>query len=109
MKDLQVNEEILSTLLALANPYRLQILYLLTLNREYVSELARKMGISRPLLYLHLKKLEEVNLVSSHLEISESGKSLKFYHLTDLNFTLNETVLKSMFEKNDIEGDNISD
>lgn len=99
MEDMNLHEETLSTLSALANPYRLKILYLLTLEREYVSELARKLEISRPLLYLHLKKLEEVNLVSSSLEISDSGKALKFYSLNHLNFYIDEVVLKKIFEE----------
>jgi predicted transcriptional regulator len=50
--------------------------------REYVSQLAREIGISRPLLHLHLQKLEDAGLVSSKLELSPDGKALKYFELT---------------------------
>ena len=56
-------------LAALANPHRLRIVAALTADgRNYVSQLAREVGISRPLLHLHLQKLEEAGLVTSKLE-----------------------------------------
>ena len=50
--------------------------------REYVSQLAREIGISRPLLHLHLQKLEAAGLVSSKLEISPEGKALNYFEVT---------------------------
>ena len=68
---------------ALANPHRLRIIGLLNSNgREYVSQLAREIGISRPLLHLHLQKLEDAGLVSSKLELSPDGKALKYFEVT---------------------------
>ena len=47
-------------LAALASPHRLRIIAALkTDGRNYVSQLAREVGIRRPLLPLHLQKLEE--------------------------------------------------
>jgi predicted transcriptional regulator len=68
---------------ALANPHRLRIIGVLNAKgREYVSQLAREIGISRPLLHLHLQKLEEAGLVSSKLELSADGKALNYFELT---------------------------
>jgi predicted transcriptional regulator len=68
---------------ALANPHRLRIIGVLNAKgREYVSQLAREIGISRPLLHLHLQKLEEAGLVSSKLELSGDGKALNYFELT---------------------------
>jgi DNA-binding transcriptional ArsR family regulator len=71
---------LLTRLAALANPHRLRILAALAANgRNYVSQLAREVGISRPLLHLHLQKLEEAGLVTSKLELSRDGKALNFF------------------------------
>jgi DNA-binding transcriptional ArsR family regulator len=69
---------------ALANPHRLRIVAALAANgRTYVSQLARELGISRPLLHLHLQKLQEAGLVCSKLELSPDGKALNFFEVTD--------------------------
>lgn len=68
---------------ALANPHRLRIIGVLNARgREYVSQLAREIGISRPLLHLHLQKLEAAGLVSSKLELSPEGKALNYFEVT---------------------------
>jgi predicted transcriptional regulator len=56
--------------------------------RNYVSQLAREIGISRPLLHLHLLKLEEAGLVASQLELSKDGKALNYYEVLDFAFLL---------------------
>ncbi|EON70789.1 ArsR family transcriptional regulator [Lysinibacillus sphaericus OT4b.31] len=78
---------------ALSNPQRLRIISILSNGKQYVSQLARELGISRPLLYLHLQKLEEANLVSSDMELLESGKAAKYYMLNSFNFLLNEELI----------------
>ena len=83
-------DELLLVLEALSNPHRLRIIRILSEGKQYVSQLARELGISRPLLYLHLQKLEEANLVSSSMEISESGKALKFYLLNPIKLFTND-------------------
>jgi predicted transcriptional regulator len=66
---------------ALANPHRLKIIALLTGRRIHVSQLAREVMISRPLLYMHLKRLENAGLVTSKMELSEDGKAMNYYQL----------------------------
>jgi DNA-binding transcriptional ArsR family regulator len=73
---------------ALGNPHRLRILAALAGGREYVSELARRLGLSRPLLYMHLEKLEAAGLVRGALELSQDGKAMKYYELTDFDLRL---------------------
>lgn len=75
---------------ALSHPVRVKIIGILSEERQYVSELARLVHISRPLLYMHLKKLEEARLVTSTMEVSESGKAMKYYTLE--KFEINITV-----------------
>lgn len=79
----------LTVLAALANPHRLRIVATLTKNgRNYVSQLARELGISRPLLHLHLQKLEEAGLVTSRLELSSDGKALNYFEIANFEFAL---------------------
>ena len=56
---------------ALSHPARIKIIGILAEGRQYVSELARLVNISRPLLYMHLKKLETARLVTSTMELSD--------------------------------------
>ncbi len=78
-------EHLLRMLGALANPQRLRILAALSERRAYVSELARELGIGRPLLHMHLQALERAGLVVGHHEISADGKALRFYEVTDFD------------------------
>jgi ArsR family transcriptional regulator, zinc-responsive transcriptional repressor len=75
-------DELLGALAALANPHRLRILAALARRRTYVSQLAREVGISRPLLRVHLARLESAGLVHGTLELSEDGKAMKFFEVT---------------------------
>jgi len=76
---LPTGDQLLAMLSALANPHRLRIIAALsTGGRQYISAMARDLGISRPLLHLHLQKLEDAGLVVSQLELSADGKALNF-------------------------------
>jgi DNA-binding transcriptional ArsR family regulator len=87
-------DRLLAQLAALANPYRLRILSALHVGgRNYVSQLARDLEIARPLLHLHLQKLEEAGLVKSKLELSQDGKALKYFELTDFDLHLDPQVV----------------
>jgi DNA-binding transcriptional ArsR family regulator len=87
-------DRLLAVLNALANPHRLRILAALaTHGRDYVSRLARQVGISRPLLHLHLQKLQEAGLVTSRLELSPDGKALNFFEIADFAVTLTPAAL----------------
>ncbi|MGD0192385.1 MAG: winged helix-turn-helix domain-containing protein [Rhizomicrobium sp.] len=82
-------DKLLAMLAALANPHRLRIVGALAANgRNYVSQLAREVGISRPLLHLHLQKLEAAGLVTSRLELSDDGKALNYFEVADFAIAL---------------------
>jgi DNA-binding transcriptional ArsR family regulator len=77
-------DQLLAVLAALASPQRLRIVAALKSDgRNYVSQLAREVGISRPLLHLHLQKLEEAGLVTSKLELSDDGKALNYFEVAE--------------------------
>ena len=81
---------------ALSHPVRIKIIGILAEGRQYVSELARMVNISRPLLYMHLKKLEAARLVASAMEISESGKAMKYYALEDFELRVTKELLNGL-------------
>ena len=80
--------DLLEALAALANPHRLQIITALVNETNYVSQLAREIGISRPLLIMHLKKLEDAGLVKSRLELSGDGKAMRYYEVVAFDIHL---------------------
>ena len=87
-------ERLLAVLAALANAHRLRIIAALSANgRTYVSQLAREVGISRPLLHLHLQKLQEAGLVTSRLELSKDGKALNYFELADFAIALTPAAI----------------
>ena len=85
--------DLLEALSALANPHRLQIITALVNETNYVSQLAREIGISRPLLIMHLKKLEDAGLVKSRLELSGDGKAMRYYQVTDFDIRLTPALI----------------
>ena len=88
MSDSRSGDELLQMLTALANPHRLRILSALSERQTYVSELARELGIGRPLLHMHLQTLEKAGLVTGRHEVSADGKALRYYEVTDFAETL---------------------
>jgi len=86
-------DELVEMLAALANPLRLRIVAKLAGGRDYVSRLAREIGISRPLLHMHLQRLEAAGLVVGRLELSEDGKAMKYYEVADFDVHLTAAVL----------------
>ncbi len=90
-------DEVLTVLSALANPQRLRIIAALQARgRNYVSQLAREIGISRPLLHLHLQKLEGAGLVTSAFEVSGDGKALKYFSLAEFSLVLDAATIAGL-------------
>jgi DNA-binding transcriptional ArsR family regulator len=86
-------DELVEMLAALSNPLRLRIIATLADGRDYVSHLAREIGVSRPLLHMHLQRLEAVGLISGSLELSDDGKAMKYYEVTDFALQLTPKTL----------------
>ncbi|MBA0053844.1 ArsR family transcriptional regulator [Streptomyces sp. AJS327] len=81
-------DELLKILAALGNPHRMRIVAALVEGRDYVSRLAREIGMSRPLLHMHLQRLEAAGLIVGTLEVSDGGKAMKFYEVTPFAYEL---------------------
>jgi DNA-binding transcriptional ArsR family regulator len=75
-------EELTRMLAALSNPHRLRIVATLARGSVHVSQLAREVGLSRPLVHMHLQRLEAAGLVAGRLELSDDGKALKLFEVT---------------------------
>lgn len=86
-------DELVDMLAALANPIRLRIVARLADGRQYVSQLAREIGISRPLLHMHLQKLEAAGIVTGSLELSGDGKAMKYFEVTGFDVRLTAATL----------------
>ncbi|BCJ65917.1 ArsR/SmtB family transcription factor [Polymorphospora rubra] len=86
-------DQLVEMLAALANPLRLRIMAKLAGGRDYVSHLAREIGISRPLLHMHLQRLETAGLIVGSLELSEDGKAMKYYQVAEFDVHLTASTI----------------
>jgi ArsR family transcriptional regulator len=86
-------DELVEMLAALANPLRLRIVATLADGRDYVSHLARVIGVSRPLLHMHLQRLEAAGLIVGNLELSQDGKAMKYFEVADFDLHLTALTL----------------
>jgi DNA-binding transcriptional ArsR family regulator len=90
-------ERLLAVLTAVANPHRMRVIAELRGGRVHVSELARRLEMSRPLLYMHLDKLEKAGLVNGQLELSQDGKAMKYFELAPFELRLTaETITQAL-------------
>ncbi len=86
-------DDLVAMLAALAHPARLRIVAKLAAERDYVSHLAREIGISRPLLHMHLQRLEAAGLIVGTLELSRDGKAMKYFEVADFDLHLTASSL----------------
>ncbi len=86
-------EELLRVLAALGNPHRMRIIAALTARRNYVSRLAREIGMSRPLLHMHLARLEAAGLIVGSLELSDDGKAMRFFEVAPFIYELSPDTI----------------
>jgi DNA-binding transcriptional ArsR family regulator len=98
MTEVPDEHRLLAQIAALASPHRLQLVALLGRERRYVSELARAIGLSRPLTHMHLQKLEAAGLVSSELELSADGKAVRYFVATDFSLVLSPAAIAAALE-----------
>jgi DNA-binding transcriptional ArsR family regulator len=80
-------------LAAAGNPLRLRVVAELADGPVHVSELARRLGISRPLLYMHLDRLERAGLITGRLELSSDGKAMKYFDLVPFDIHLTAEMI----------------
>ena len=81
-------DELIGVASALSNPHRVRILAALARERIHVSALAREVRLSRPLVHMHLQRLEAAGLVAGQLELSEEGKAMKYFTVAPFDVRL---------------------
>lgn len=62
---LQINEESLPVYEALASKTRIKIIQLLSKKKMNVKDLAKELGVSSAITTMHVKKLEEANIIKT--------------------------------------------
>ena len=91
----------------MANPQRMRVVAELTGGRVHVSELARRLGMSRPLLYMHLDRLEKAGLIVGQLELSGDGKAMKYFELNPFEVRLTAEAITAAVRAADAAGDQL--
>ena len=104
MNEMLTSDELLATLTAIAHPLRLRIISELAGGRVHVSELARRLDMSRPLLYMHLDRLEKAGLVTGQLELSDDGKAMKYFELVPFEVRVTADVVTRALHGDDADG-----
>ena len=90
-------DELVRVLTALASPQRLRILAVLVGGRRYVTELAREVGLSRPLVHAHLGRLAAAGLVTSQLELADEGHAMRYVEVSPFALCLTpESIATAM-------------
>jgi DNA-binding transcriptional ArsR family regulator len=98
------SEELLTMLTAVANAQRLRVIAALAGGRVHVSELARRLEMSRPLLYMHLDRLEKAGIVTGQLELSQDGKAMKYFELAPFELRVDAQTIVSALAESATEG-----
>ncbi len=92
-------ERLAERLAAIASPQRMRVIHELLGQPLHVSELARRVEMSRALLYMHLRKLEDAGFVTSELRLSEDGKAINVYSSSNFSITLTPELIAAAVEE----------
>ncbi|MEO2117299.1 MAG: winged helix-turn-helix domain-containing protein [Methanocaldococcus sp.] len=82
---------------ALSNPVRVKLLYILNKQPKNIYELAKELNLSRPVVYAHLRKLENAGLVESDL-VLEGSRAKRIYKVKEFKFYIDNEVIKKLFK-----------
>jgi len=84
---------------AISHPVRLKLLYLLSERERYVYDLAKDLNLSRQVVQLHLKRLENAGFVESDLRLEDNDmRAKKFFKLKDFDVRIGVDDLMKIFE-----------
>jgi DNA-binding transcriptional ArsR family regulator len=97
-RDDPTGDDLVRLFSALSNPHRLRIVATLARESVHVSQLARQVGLSRPLVHMHLQRLLAAGLVAGRLETSDDGKAMRFYEVAPFAIQLTPELLVSAAE-----------
>ena len=95
---METREQFAATLGAIASVPRLAILTELLSGEVHVSELARRLSMSRALLYMHLAKLEAGRFIRTRLILSPEGNALKLVALEEFDLRITPEFIGGLIE-----------
>lgn len=82
---LDITDDSLKVYEALASNVRIRIIQLLSKNKMSIKELAQALGLSSAIVTMHIRKLEEANIIKTEKVGQSKISSLKVDHI-DINF-----------------------
>ncbi|WP_094228327.1 ArsR/SmtB family transcription factor [Methanolobus psychrotolerans] len=84
---------------AISHPVRLKLLYLLSERERYIYDLAKDLDLSRQVVQLHLKRLENAGFVESDLRLEDNdNRAKKFFRLKEFDVKLGLDDLTEIFD-----------
>ncbi len=94
--NLEVFKEIMK---ALGNDIRLRMLYLLIKEPHTVYDLSKKLDLSYPLAFLHLKQLKKAGLVREVARVERRGPlPSKLYVANEIELKIDKDLILRLFE-----------
>ncbi len=82
---------------ALGHPLRLKIVVLLAGGEMYLSEIGSRLGVSRALAKIHLRKMEKAGFVKSRIVLVEGeARALRYYELQEFDIHLTPKAIAEM-------------
>ncbi|MEM1820952.1 MAG: winged helix-turn-helix domain-containing protein [Thermofilaceae archaeon] len=90
-------EQLVKTLRVMANPIRLRMLALIAARPRHAYELSKLLGLSYPLVHMHLRALEKAGLVEG--AYVEEARVKRVYRLKDFRLVLDGETLGKLGEK----------
>jgi DNA-binding transcriptional ArsR family regulator len=95
-------DELSARLTAIASPQRMRIIAEVAAETTHVSELARRLGMSRALLYMHLQRLEETGFIAGRFELSDDGKALKLFEVVPFSIGIDLAAIVAAVNLNKV-------
>ncbi len=100
MDTTNIAERLAELLKVLASPIRLKILALCLSKERTSRELREELGISKPLLIAHLRKLVDAGLLEYRTELDEERVIVrKYYKTKSFEICINPEILEEIFEE----------
>ncbi len=93
-------EVFISLMKALGNRTRLYMLYLLSREPMSIYELSKRLGLSYPLTFLHLKQLKKAGLIKEVAEMEKHGPlPTKLYSATEFSLKIDKELIRGLFRE----------
>ncbi|MDF1540612.1 MAG: winged helix-turn-helix domain-containing protein [Candidatus Thorarchaeota archaeon] len=105
-------DELASILSLLGNVTRLRVIAALKEGKMFIQELSQSLGVSYPLLHLHLKNLESNGIVRSEYSVGtdKARRYVKrYFELVDFNVGVDANYIAKLAKRNETDADNFKE